>query len=150
MIKDDKGQVSIEFLLLVGAIITMVLVTMPIIFRNTEMNKALTAARDGGTKGAAMRGLGFSEGGGNAGGVITIINMTPIYQDNSTYPGNDWYLLRFYANVPDEMNVNSVCGTIETQARSFMRYAYTGAYDTSVGAVNGAKYTFTVGCMDVN
>ncbi len=46
---DDKGQVSIEFVLVVGAVLTMVIVAIPLILKNAEMNKALSAARDGAT-----------------------------------------------------------------------------------------------------
>ena len=147
---DERGQISIEFILILGAVLTMAIVVIPMVLKSAEMNRGVTAARDGATKGAAMRGLGFSSGSGNVAGVVKIINMTPIFQDNSTYPDTDWYLLRFYVSIPDNMPSSSVCGTIAAQARSNLRNAFTGAYNTSGAAVNGSYYTLTTGSVDSN
>jgi hypothetical protein len=148
---DEKGQISIEFILIVGAVLTMVIVGIPMILKNAEMNRGLTAARDGATKGAAMRGLGFSSTGGNVAGVVKIINMTPIYKGN-TSTGLDKYQLKFYLSVPSDMIDNPTCvqssigGTIRVQATSFMNYAFAGEYSTGFAAVNGSYYSFTTSC----
>jgi Class III signal peptide len=150
MKSDEGGQISIEFILIVGAVLTMTVVAIPMVLKNAEMNRGLAAARDGATFGAGMRGLGFSYAGGNVAGKVKILNLTPIFKDSTSYPGTDWYLLRFYVSIPDALPSSSVCGTIATQARSNLRYAFTGDYGTSTSAVNGSYYSFTVGCVDAD
>ena len=144
----EKGQISIEFILILGAVLTMAIVVIPMVLKSAEMNRGVTAARDGATKGAAMRGLGFSSGSGNVAGVVKIINITPMYLGTS---GDlDRYRFRFYVSIPDDLPGLSVCGTIATQARSNLRYAFTGEYGTSGSAVNGSYYSFTTGCIDAD
>jgi Flp pilus assembly pilin Flp len=83
--REERGQASIEFILVVGAILVMVVAGIPIIQKNAEMNRGLTAARDGATKGAAMRGLGYAGDGvtPQPSGAIKILNITPEYQGPS-------------------------------------------------------------------
>ncbi len=148
MMRDDKGQVSIELILVVGAILTMVLVVIPMVLKNAEMNKGLTAARDGATKGAAMRGMGYSSDGGNPSGTVKLINMTPIF--NSTVGGKERYLLRFYVDIPSNMDSTSVCGTIRRQALSHLSYSFYGAWSTSFSDVIGSYYIFQASCIDTS
>ncbi len=150
---DDKGQVSIEFVLVVGAVLTMVIVAIPLILKNAEMNKALSAARDGATMGAGMRGLGYSSSGGNEPGVVKIINMTPEYQNK--VGELDWYRLRFYLSVPSEMIDDPTCtqssigSTVTNQAMRYTHYAFNGEWLNLVSRVNGSYYSFTASCVFV-
>ena len=138
---EEKGQVTIEFTLVVGAILLMTVVVIPMTLKNAEMNRALTAARDGASKGAVMRGLGFEASSGNETGVVRIINMTPEYVGKT---GDlDWYRLRFYVSAPGNMDQSSLRGTIRQQARSQINYAITGQWDPSFDEVNGSYYSFT-------
>jgi len=147
MIEESRGQISIEFILLVGAILTMVLVAIPMALKNAEMNKALTAARDGAVKAAALRGLGYSYKGGNATGVVRVLNLTAVYRGEV---GNkDWYLLRFYVSVPSGLDASSVCTSIQRQATSHLKYAFEGQWASTMQRVNGSYYSFTVGCVSV-
>lgn len=150
MIDDDKGQISIEYILVIGAILIMVIAGIPVIMKNAEMNRGLTAARDGATKGAAMRGMGFSSTGGNVAGVVKIINITPEYQGNVN--GTDRYLLRFYISVPSNMIDNPTCtsssvgSTITNQALRYMHYSFNSEWLPVVGSVTGSYYRFTASC----
>ncbi|MFQ5801166.1 MAG: hypothetical protein ACE5HH_05555 [Candidatus Hydrothermarchaeales archaeon] len=154
MIKDSRGQVSIEFILVIGAILTMTIVGIPMILKNAEMNKGLSAARDGATYGAAMRGMGYAGENVNVqpSGVVKIINITPIY--NGTVNGTERYQLRFYISAPDEMIDNPTCvsssigGTIRMQARRYMNYAFTGSWSTT-SPIWGSYYSFTTSCRFV-
>jgi hypothetical protein len=142
--KDEaKGQVSIEFIFVVGAILTMAIVLIPFGLKNAEMTKGLSAARDGGTQGAAMRGLGFSSDGGNEGGTIRILNITPEY--DSMVGDLEWYKLRFYVSAPSDLQTTSICTTVETEAIKYLNYAFTGNWDTS-SPVDGSYYRFTTVC----
>jgi uncharacterized protein (UPF0333 family) len=149
MIEDNKGQISIEFLLVVGAILTMVVVATPIILKNAEMNRGLTAARDGATKAAAMRGLGFSSNGGNAAGVVKIIRIETNITVIEGAP--DTVSLGIYAKIPSNLDSTSVCDTIETQAQRYVAYAFTGQWPVGevvpIADITGSYYSFTpIGC----
>lgn len=152
---DEHGQISIEFILILGAVLTMAIVVIPMVLKSAEMNRGVTAARDGATKGAAMRGLGFSSGSGNVAGVVKIINITTIYLGN-TSTGLDRYQLKFYISAPSNMIDNPTCvsssigGTIRRQATSSMNYAFTGEYSNNFAAVNGSYYSFTTSCEFVS
>ncbi len=155
MIEDDKGQISIEFILIVGAVLTMVIVGIPIILKNAEMNRGLSAARDGATFGAGMRGMGYA--GENVdnqpSGVVKIINIT--LENQGKISGLDWYRLRFYVSAPNDMIDNPTCvsssvgSTITNQALRYVHYSFNGEWLSLVSRVNGSYYSFTAACTFV-
>jgi uncharacterized protein (UPF0333 family) len=147
--RDEKGQVSIELILVVGAVLSMVVVIIPMVLKNAEMNRGLTAARDGATKGAAMRGMGFSSSGGNEAGVVKIVNITSSITEISDSQDN--VSITFYAKIPSNMDSVTVCDTIETQSQRYTAYAFTGQWPS--GAIvplsdrTGSYYVFKIGCV---
>ncbi len=126
----------------------MTLVGIPFILKNAEMNRGLSAARDGATKGAAVRGLGFSSSGGNEAGQIKIINMTVSY--NSTVGDKDRYTLRFFVSIPDEIDSTSACNTIKRQALSHINKSLYGGWSSSFSDIEGSYYIFNVRCKNIN
>ncbi len=59
----ERGQASTEMMLIVGAILLIVISVYPSIKTESEMNRGITAARDGATYAVNMLGMGFSESG---------------------------------------------------------------------------------------
>lgn len=149
----EQGQISIEFVLILGAVLTMTVVAIPMVLKNAEMNRGLAAARDGATFGAGMRGLGFSSGGGNTAGMVKIINMTPERQ--APVGDLDWYRLRFYISAPSSLIDNPTCvsssvgSTITNQALRYVHYSFNGEWLNLVSRVNGSYYSFTAACTFV-
>jgi hypothetical protein len=147
---ETRGQASIELILVVGAIITMAIILIPVGLKNAEMNKGLSAARDGATFAAAMRGLGFAGEGvtSQPSGTIKILNITPEFV--TTTGGLEEYRLRFYVSIPGSMDSTNTCSSINTQARRYIAYAFTGKWPS--GAVvplsdtTGSYYIFRVAC----
>lgn len=150
MKNEDKGQISIELVLVVGAILTMVVVAIPMILKNAEMNRGLSAARDGATFAAGMRGMGYSFDGGNPSGVIKIVNMTVI--QNGMTGDLEKYQIKFYISAPSEMIDNPTCvsssigGSIRSQATNYMNNAFNGNWVSGFAPVNGSYYSFTTSC----
>jgi hypothetical protein len=150
MIKDNEGQVAIEFILVVGAILTMVVVAAPMILKNAEMNRGLSAARDGATKAAAMRGLGYAGQGVDMqpAGVVKINNLT--YSVVEIADAQDNVTITISAKIPNSMDGSKICSSIRTQAQRYIAYAFTG--DWPAGAVvplddrTGSYYVFKVSC----
>jgi uncharacterized protein (UPF0333 family) len=151
VIEDNKGQVSLEFILVVGAIMTMTIVGIPMILKNTEMNKGLSAARDGATYGAAMRGVGYAGSGVSSqpSGVVKIDRIEYTITENPGSLNN--VSIRIYAKIPSNMDTTSICDTIETQAQRYVAYALHGRWIS--GAVvqiserTGSYYVFApIGC----
>ncbi|HDH27625.1 MAG TPA: class III signal peptide-containing protein [Euryarchaeota archaeon] len=146
---DEQGQISIEFILILGAVLTMAIVAIPMVLKSAEMNRGVTAARDGATKGAAMRGLGFSATTDHKTGVVKIINLTSEYNGTSA-TGLEKYRLRFYVKMSDGLDKSSVCTSIRQAASSNLNYAFAGKYTTSFAAVDGSYYSFTTACTPVS
>lgn len=44
---NERGQISVEYILIVGLLLAMILVVYPYALRENELNKAVAAARDG-------------------------------------------------------------------------------------------------------
>ena len=61
--RSERGQTSTELMLIVGAILLIVISIYPSIKTESEMNRGITAARDGATYSVNMIGMGFSESG---------------------------------------------------------------------------------------
>jgi uncharacterized protein (UPF0333 family) len=72
----ERGQVSLEFVLVTGVIFVVVISIFPYITEQNILNKAITVARDGGTYGVSMLNMGYT----------TNFDMT------ITYPNNTWKL----------------------------------------------------------
>lgn len=145
--KEEKGQVAMEYILVVGAVLIMALAGMPMILKNAEMNKAMGAARDGATKAAAMRGMGFSTTGGNEAGNVKIWNLTSEF--NSSVGSKQRYLIRLYVDIPSNLPSASVCNVIRRQALSHINYSFYGGWSDNLGDIEGSYYIFNVGCKDI-
>ena len=153
MLREDRGQISIEFIILIGAIMVMVVAVFPFITRANELSKAQAAARDGATFAAGMRGMGYMPGSDKEipPGVVKITRVDMVKVGN--YSNLDWY--RFYISVhaPDYILDNttyrqSLCGTIANQALRYVYYAFNGRWpsQSTISYVNTARYHFTVSC----
>ncbi|MFQ6136400.1 MAG: class III signal peptide-containing protein, partial [Candidatus Hydrothermarchaeales archaeon] len=132
-----RGQVSIEFILIVAAILVIVITVLPFISRSAELNKGIAAARDGAQFGAAMRGMGYSSEGGNPTGVIKIDRVEYTIIDNPS--GLDNVSISIYVRGPTELNTNSVRGTIRTEAQRYVAYAMTGEWPSGATVTRASR-----------
>ncbi len=57
--RGERGQTSIEFLIILSAFLVMALAVLPFVIRNAELSKGVAAARDGATYGIGMLNLGY-------------------------------------------------------------------------------------------
>ncbi|WP_457555225.1 hypothetical protein [Candidatus Pyrohabitans sp.] len=147
-----RGQISIEFLILIGAIMVMVVAVFPFILSTAELSKAHAAARDGATFAAGMRGLGYR--GADVDpvpeGAIRVLRVDMVEAGN--YNNLTWYRFDITANAPEYISTNtsytsSICGTIRTQVLRHVYYAFYGEWPSgSISRVNTARYSFTAGC----
>lgn len=142
----ERGQASIEILLIFGAILVIVISVVPAISRQAELNRGIAAARDGATFGASMRGMGFyssttSESNKNIPGVIKIDRVDYTITDNPT--GVDDVSITIYVRGPAELKTTSVTGTIRTETQRFIGKALSGSYDSSISARTGEYYKFS-------
>lgn len=151
--RNEKGQIAIELVLITGAVMVMAIAVYPFILEQTELNKATAAARDGATFGAAMRGMGYSSGSGNEAGAIKIHNLT--MEPRSPLGDRKRYRIRFYIQIPEYMKDSPSCATssigqtITTQARRSIYYNFNGEWPPSgdlVNPVNTSTYQFTTAC----
>jgi hypothetical protein len=140
MINNDKGQVSIEFILIVGAVLTMVIVGIPIILKNAEMNRGLAAARDGATYAVGMVGMGFSEDGSGEAGVMKITEIELVSM--APFDEKERFVLIIRVDAPDELATINNRNIIRQQSRSFINNAFTGEYDNTFLWVYGDYYGF--------
>ncbi len=154
MKSDEEGQISIEFLLIVGAVLTMTVVAIPMVLKNAEMNRGLIAARDGATFGAGMRGLGFAGGSVDAqpSGVVKIEKLNYTVADVTDAPDN--VTINIYARIPSNMDSSTICSSIRTQSQRNIAYAFTGQWPS--GAIvplanrTGSYYVFKVSCTPLS
>jgi hypothetical protein len=140
MKNEEKGQISIELILVVGAILTMVVVAIPMILKSAEMNRGLTAARDGATKAIALRGMGYSEGEGNEAGVMKMTEITVV--SLGPFDDNELLVLLIRISAPSEMQTDDNLFLIRAESSSFINHALNGEYDRNWGFVDGSYYTF--------
>lgn len=154
-LRDSRGQISIEFIILVGAIMVMVIAVFPYILRSNELSKAHAAARDGATFAAGMRGLGYKGGNVNElpSGVVKITGVEMIRVGN--YSNLDWYRFSISISAPGYMIDDPTCtqssigmSTVR-QAIKHVCYAFYGNWSgegcTSL-SVNTTYYRFTATC----
>ncbi len=140
-----RGQSSLEFMLIVGALMVIVMYTFPFVSRNAELNKGIAAARDGAQFGATMRGMGFyssgtSESNKNLPGVIKIDRIEYDITESSDKIEN--VSISIYVRGPSELKTTSVYATIRSEAQRFVGKAISGDYTTSVSARTGQYYRF--------
>ncbi len=144
----NRAQVSIEFIILVGALLVMVIAVFPYILKTNELNKALSAARDGATFGAAMRGVGYQSGSVEAPpGRIKIKSVT--LERQGRCGSLECYRFRIVIMMPSYYSsnsryVNSIRSTIRNQALRFVYYAFNGDYPPSpiIYRVDTSYYSF--------
>ncbi len=137
----ERGQVAIEFILVVGAMMVIIMYTFPVLTRNAELNKGIAAARDGAQFGATMRGMGFTSTEiKNPPGVIKIDRIE--YDITENPDGVDDVSISIYVRGPPELKTSSVMSTIENEAQRFTSKAISGEYTTSVSARTGEYYRF--------
>ncbi len=148
------SQIAIEFIIIVGIVLLIVVAVTPSIMKQQELNKALSAARDGAAFGAGMRGLGFEGAGVNEvpEGIVKIEKIELV--TGGIESGLQKYTIRFYVSAPEYIKTNPSCtfttvgATITNQALRYVKYAFTGAWPGStVSRVNTSYYTFTAGCV---
>jgi hypothetical protein len=150
--KNQRGQASVELVLLAGVFLVIVILVFPTILKQQDMNKAVAAAREGATAGAAIRGLGFSSNGGNEEGMVRIEDIT--LNKTGTIGDLEQYQIKFYVSAPDYLKDGSSCvgssigGTIRTQAKRHIYYVTHGQWAAGAifGAVNTTYFSFTTSC----
>ncbi|WP_456475175.1 class III signal peptide-containing protein [Candidatus Pyrohabitans sp.] len=153
-LRDSRGQISIEFIILVGAIMVMVIAVFPYILRSNELSKAHAAARDGATFAAGMRGLGYKGENVNElpSGVVKITGVEMIRVGN--YSNLDWYRFNISISAPSYMIDDPTCtqsslgSTITNQALQYVYYAFNGEWWDSgfISNVTTNRYRFTATC----
>lgn len=147
---EERAQISLEFVLIVGAFLVIAITVFPVITKQNELNKALAAARDGATFGAGMRGIGFTSGNPTPEAVIKIDRLELLFQNKT---GDlDEYQIKIYIIAPEYIKNNSayrasVAGTIRNQALSSIYYTFNGEWPPGgiVSRVNTTHYSFTAG-----
>lgn len=154
--REQKAQVSIEYILIVGLLLSMILIVFPYALKENELNKALAAARDGAVYGASLRGMGFRGSGVSEmpGGVVKIERIEPEYQGKE---GNyEWYRIRFYVSMPDYMKDVQICSsssigmTIRKRSISYINYAFYGDWTPEDELkVYTDRFKFTTACTFV-
>ena len=154
---NERGQVSIEFIIVAGAILLISISIYPLALQQQELNKAVTAARDGASYGASLRGMGFTpEGKGSLpGGTVKIERMT-VNKTGAMIGDLEEYQITFFVYAPVNMQGGGNCGaagnelgsTIINQSLSSIYRAFYGNWSTvPSGRVNASSYYFTVTCQ---
>ncbi|MFQ5816082.1 MAG: class III signal peptide-containing protein, partial [Candidatus Hydrothermarchaeaceae archaeon] len=148
---EEKAQISLEFVLIVGAFLVIAITVFPVITKQNELNKALTAARDGATFGAGMRGMGFrgEDVDELPGGVVKIDRLELELQGKEGEL--DWYRIRIYLKVPEYMKDDPTCtsssmgSTVTNQALIYINHVFNGEWPSTgvVSRVNTTHYSFT-------
>lgn len=93
MLEDSKGQISVEFVMLIGLMLVLILPVISIFGQNNEVTTAMSAAREGVTN--ASNDLAYTEEGNvirynsmtfNNGNIrINVYSEFPLSSDNVTY-----------------------------------------------------------------
>ncbi len=137
----ERGQVAIEFILVVGAMMVIIMYTVPLVTRHAELNKGIAAARDGAQFGASMRGMGFTSTEiKNPPGVIKIDRIE--YDITENPDGVDDVEIWIYVREPPELKTSSIYTTIGKEAQRFIGKAISGEYDDAIIARTGEYYKF--------
>lgn len=144
--KSQKGQVGLEFILIVGAVLVMVIATFPYILKQNELNKGLAAARNGAEFGASIKAMGFvvNDGVETPEGIVKIDRIEYTITDNPS--GADNVTISIYVRGPaylrDGDTGKSIRATIRKEAQRFIGKAMSGDYDDDIPARIGSYYIF--------
>jgi type II secretory pathway pseudopilin PulG len=146
------SQIAIEFILIVGIVLLIVVAVTPTIIKQQELNKAVSAARDGATFGASMRGMGFHGDVNEAPeGIVKIEKL--LLEEQPPEDGKTWYQIRFQVSMPEYMKESSTCtqttvgSTITNQALRYINYTFTGTWQSgTVSKVYTDRFKFTAAC----
>jgi hypothetical protein len=148
--RGEKGQVSIELVIIIGVVLFIVFSIIPSILKQNELNRGLTAARDGATFGAGMRGLGYAGEGVDIApeGVVKIDKIEHVINPGGGEGGRDEVRVYIFVRGPAYLQNTTIIDTIETQARRYICYAFQGYWPTgaavSLNETSGRYYTFSV------
>ncbi len=150
MRRDAKGQVALEFIIIVGLVTLIVVTAYPVLQKQIELNKALTAARDGAAYGASFRGMsyytsGTSPANRNPPGVLKITKVTLIPQGVEEASGKTMYQIRIDVRAPNYLSSyeNTIEASIRNYARSYVYNAFYGRYQGGFSPVYTNYYKFT-------
>jgi len=148
MKEEEKGQVSLELVLITGFLLLLVVITILPILKTNELNRGLAAARDGVSYGATLRGMGFVGEGvsSNEEGVIQIENLTYQISSNSGLDGRDGVEIWVHVRGPSYLNTASVRSTLRTQSKRYVAHVLQGDWipgaSVSNASLSGTYYTF--------
>lgn len=155
-----RGQVAMEFILIVGLVILIVVAAAPVLQKQNELNKAIAAARDGATFAAGMRGMGYEgkdvtempEGVVKIEGLY-LVDKTDDLSDEEKGRVQRWYQIRFNVSAPDYMKGNTACSgssigmTIRKRSISYINYAFYGNWTPEDELkVFTPRFKFTTAC----
>lgn len=143
----ERGQVGIEFILMVGLVLLIVITAIPYILQQNELNNGIAAARNGATFAMGMRGLGYAGSGvqENPLGVLKLDRIEYSVAENAT--GKDDVYIEIYLKGSSYLNTASITGTVSTQARRYIAYAFSGQWPgttVSLAQTTGSYYIFHV------
>lgn len=148
--EDTRGQVALEFILIVGLLTLIVLTAYPVLQKQMELDKALSAARDGAVYGASFRGMsyytsGTSQANRNPPGAIKITTVTLIPQGVEEGSGKDMYQIKINALGPAYLTAyeNTIEASIKNYARSYVYNAFYGDYQGGFSPVYTSYHRFT-------
>lgn len=149
--REPNAQVAIEFIIIVGIVLLIVVAVTPTILKQQELNKAVSAARDGAAFGASMRGMGYYTSNiqpenRNPQGIVKIKEIIPNSQGIEASTGKEKYQIRIRAVSPNYLSENyksTIESSIENYARSYVNYAFTGVYQGGFNPVYTSYYRFT-------
>lgn len=146
--KNERGQVSFEFILIVGLVLLMVVTIMPYAMAQHEFNRAIAAARDGAQLGAAMIGLGYkppdSTFKANNTGPIKIVGMR--YEYYGKLYNRSYYNITLRISGPPNTKIlerKEIAEEIEDESRRFMNMTFSGKFQHSL-RIFTSRYYFQV------
>lgn len=142
--RSERGQTSIELILVVGAVILITISVYPAIKSQTELNKGVTTARDGATYAANMMGLGFTKSGSGimqANKTIKIVGMT--YSKGTAVGGLTPVAISFEIQGTNDATVGQ---EIADHSLKVIYHVFNGNYGINDSAtyVDSESYRFTV------
>jgi hypothetical protein len=152
---NERGQVSIEFIIVAGAVLLVAISIYPFAMQQQELNKAVAAARDGASYGAGLRGMGFTpEGGGSLPGGVIKIERMEVNRTGVMIGDLKEYQITFFVYAPTNMRGGTDCGaagnelggTIINQSLSYIHRAFYGTWNATIPIVNTSYSSFSVTC----
>lgn len=144
----NRAQISIEYILIVGLLLSMILIVYPYALKENELNKALAAARDGATYVIALKGLGYRYTGMETPAGVMKIDRLELIPQGTLPNGKEDYLIRVHILAPSYIAENygaSIGTSVRQYARSYIYYAFYGTYAPSTSDVETNYYNFGIG-----